>query len=229
MSAFDMPVPATAMVSRPAQRQRYTKGEEIANAVSHGIGCALAIVALVLLALRAASHGDGVRIAAAFLMGVPLIVEYLFSTLYHAVQAPHAKSVLRVFDHACIYLLIAGSYAPFALVTLADHGGLRLFLVVCALAVAGATAEAFLRERQPGWITPIIYLAMGWAIIFHIGDVYALLPASAFWLLLSGGLCYSAGVIFYAMPKVRYMHSIFHLFVLAGSICITLSALLFVV
>ena len=229
MSAIDTPISATSLASPPSVRKRYSMGEEIANSVTHGIGCALAVVALVLLVLQARRSGEGVHLAAAYLMGVPLIVEYLFSTLYHAIQEPRAKSVLRVFDHACIYLLIAGSYAPFALITLAGHGGQRLFFVVCALAVAGAVAEAFLRERQPGWITPIIYLAMGWAIVFHITDVYVLLPTVAFQLLLAGGLCYSAGVAFYAMPKVPYMHSVFHLLVLAGSVCITLSALLFVV
>jgi hemolysin III len=162
-------------------------------------------------------------------MGIPLIVEYLFSTLYHAIQPPRAKAVLRVFDHACIYLLIAGSYAPFALITLADHGGMRLFVTVFFLAVVGAVAEAILQERQPGWITTLFYLVMGWAVVLHITEVYRLLPTAAFWLLLAGGLCYTAGVVFYALTKVRYLHFVFHLFVLAGSVCITLSALLFVV
>ena len=229
MSAIATSIPSTTLATTPPSRKRYTAGEEVANSVTHGIGCALSVVALALLVSKACQHGGGIRLVAAVLMGITLIVEYLFSTLYHAVQAPGPKQTLRVFDHACIYLLIAGSYAPFALITLANHGGHRLFLVVSALAVVGATAEAFLRERQPGWIGPVIYLAMGWAVIFHVTDVYALLPSAAFWLLLSGGLCYSVGVVFYAMPKIPYMHSIFHLFVLAGSVCITLSALLYVV
>ena len=227
MSAYETS-PVAPLPAPQGAEKRYTIGEEIANAASHGVGCALAVAALVLLVGRASDHGNGIQLAAALLMGVPLVVEYLFSTLYHAVQAPHAKAVLRVFDHACIYLLIAGSYAPFALITLADNGGPRLFVAVCALAVAGATAEAFMRERQPGWICPIIYLAMGWAIIFHITDVYALLPSPAFNLLLAGGICYSAGVVFYAMPKVPYMHSVFHLFVLAGSLLHFLCILFYV-
>ena len=208
---------------------RYTIGEEIANSVSHGIGCALGIAALVLLIVQAVRHGGGAHLAAALFMGIPLIVEYLFSTLYHAIQPPRAKAVLRVFDHACIYLLIAGSYAPFALITLADHGGMRLFVTVFFLAVVGAVAEAILQERQPGWITTLFYLVMGWAVVLHITEVYRLLPTAAFWLLLAGGLCYTAGVVFYALTKVRYLHFVFHLFVLAGSVCLTLSALLFVV
>lgn len=213
-------------ISTPSRR--YTTGEEIANSLSHGIGCALAVVALILLIARGAQHG-GAHLAAALLMGIPLVVEYLFSTLYHAVQPERPKAVLRVFDHACIYLLIAGSYAPFALITLAKHQGLRLFAIVGTLAVLGAVAEAFMRERQPGWITTVFYLVMGWAVAFRIPQIYELLPSPAFWLLVAGGLSYSAGVAFYALHKVRYMHFVFHLFVLAGSICITLSALLFVV
>lgn len=207
----------------------YTIGEEIANATSHGIGVVLGGAALVMLLAKAQADGGGMRTAAALLMGIPLILEYLCSTLYHAVQQPDAKRVLRVFDHACIFLLIAGSYAPFALVTLAEHGGVRLFAVVGALGVIGAISELFLRERQPGWLSTTYYLIMGWAIIFHIVDIYVLLPSPAFRLLLAGGLCYTVGVVFYALTKVRYMHFVFHLFVLAGSVCITLSALLYVV
>lgn len=216
-----------ALAGRPPRR--YTKGEEIANAVSHGVGCALSIAALVLLIVTSVRHGGGARLAGALFMGISLVVEYLFSTLYHAIQPPRAKAVLRVFDHACIYLLIAGSYAPFALVTLGERGGVRLFVVMCVVAVVGVVAEALMRERQPGWITTTIYLAMGWAVMFHVTDVVELLPAPAFRLLVAGGLCYTAGVAFFAMTKVRYMHFVFHLFVLAGSVCITLSALLYVV
>lgn len=206
----------------------YTIGEEIANSVSHGIGCALSIAALILLIIRAVQHGAGTHLAAALFMGIPLIIEYLFSTLYHAVQPARAKAVLRVFDHACIYLLIAGSYAPFALVTLGTLGGVRLFVVMCAIGVAGAAFEAFMQERQPGWFTTVIYLAMGWAVMLHVADLWELLPAPALSLLVAGGLFYTVGVAFYALHKIRYMHFVFHLFVLAGSACITLSALLYV-
>jgi hemolysin III len=217
-----------SMESAAHRLPNYTTGEEIANAVSHGIGCALAIAALILLTIRGASHG-GAHVAAALFMGIPLVLEYLFSTLYHAVQPKRAKAVLRIFDHALIYVVIAGSYGPFALVTLADAGGLRLFVTLCVIAVIGAAAEAILQERQPGWITTVIYVAMGWAALIHMADLIELLPAPAFRLLVAGGICYSVGVVFYALHKVRYMHFVFHLFVLAGSVCITLAALLFIV
>ena len=208
---------------------RYTVGEEVANAVSHGVGCALSVTALVLLIVRAVQHGGGAHLAAALFMGVTLIVAYLDSTLYHAIQPRGAKAVFRILDHADIYLLIAGSYAPFALITLADHDGARFFAIVCAIGIAGAISEAFLRERQPAWLGTLLYLAMGWIAILRVQELYMLLPTGAFRLLLAGGLCYTAGTPFFLMKDVRYMHFVFHLFVLAGSVCITLAALIYVV
>lgn len=214
---------------KPLRKRLYSLGEEIANSVSHGVGVLLGIAALVLLIVTAVSHGGGVRLAAAIIMGVSLIVEYLFSTLYHAIAAPRGKAVFRVLDHCGIYLLIAGSYAPFSLVTLADRGGLLLCVAVWVVAVVGIVAECLLRERQPAWLTAIIYVLMGWLVIFHVGDLWELLPPPAFWLLLAGGLSYTVGAVLYAIKKVPYLHFVFHLFTLAGSVCITLSALLFAV
>ena len=190
-----LPEDGIAMENTKAKR-RYTVGEEVANSVSHGVGALLSIAALVLLIVRAVSHGGGVRLAAALLMG--------------------------------IYLLIAGSYAPFALVALADRGGIALGIAVWAVAIVGIVAECFLREKQPKWLTALIYVILGWAVVFHIVDLYQVLPAPAFWLLLAGGISYTVGALFYIPKNVRYLHFIFHLFTLAGSVCITLSALLFV-
>ena len=210
-------------------KKRYSLGEEIANSVSHGVGALLSIAALVLLIVTAVSHGGGVRLAAALLMGISLIIEYLFSTLYHALAPEKAKAVFRVLDHCGIYLLIAGSYAPFSLITLADRGGVGLTVAVWAVAVAGIVAECLLRERQPAWLTAVIYVLMGWLVVFHIFDIWELLPRPAFWLLLAGGLSYTVGALLYVFKKVPYLHFVFHLFTLGGSVCITLSALLFVV
>ena len=222
---------------RDLRKRLYSLGEEIANSVSHGVGVLLGIAALVLLIVMAVSHGGGVRLAAAIIMGVSLIIEYLFSTLYHALAPEKAKAVFRVLDHCGIYLLIAGSYAPFSLVTLADRGGLWLCVAVWAAALVGIVAECLLRERQPAWLTALVYVLMGWLVVFHIGDLWELhigdlwelLAPPAFWLLLAGGLSYTVGAVFYAVKKVPYLHFVFHLFTLAGSVCITLSALLFVV
>ncbi|WP_322354600.1 PAQR family membrane homeostasis protein TrhA [Paratractidigestivibacter sp.] len=217
-----------AMSGKGHSIRRYTLGEEIANSVSHGVGAALSIAALVLLIVRAVSHGGGVRLVAALLMGIGLMVEYLFSTLYHALAPEGAKRVFRVLDHCGIYLLIAGSYAPFALVALANEGGLWLGVAVWAVALVGIVAECFLRERQPKWLTALLYVLLGWVVIFKLPALWAVLPRPAFWLLLAGGLSYTVGAIFYIPKKVPYLHFVFHLFTLAGSICITLSALIFV-
>lgn len=210
------------------QRQ-YSTGEEIANAVSHGVGACLSVAALVLLIVRAASHGAGVHLLAALMMGVSLVLEFTFSTLYHALTAPRAKAVFRILDHCAVYLLIAGSYAPFAFVTLADCGGMGLGIGVCVVCAVGIVAECFLRERQPRWLSVAIYLVLGWLVVFRLPQLVQLLPAPAFGLLLAGGLCYTAGCAFYVVKRVPYFHFVWHLFVLAGAVCITLSALLFVV
>ena len=194
-----------------------------------GVGVLLSIAALVLLTLRAMDHGGGTRLVAALLMGISLILEFLFSTLYHALVPKRAKSVFRVLDHSAIYLLIAGSNAPFELITLANRGGLQLTFLIWGIAIAGVIAEVLLKERQPHWLSALVYLAMGWFIVFRIGDLYELLPPPAFMLLVAGGICYTIGVGFYVAKKVPYLHFIWHLWVLAGAICITLSALLYVV
>lgn len=211
------------------ETRQYSTGEEIANSVSHGVGVLLSIAALVLLIIRAMDHGGGVHLVAALLMGISLILEFLFSTLYHALVPKTAKSIFRILDHSAIYLLIAGSNAPFGLITLADRGGLQLTFLIWGIAIAGVIAEALLKERQPHWLSALIYLAMGWFIVFRITDLYELLDPAAVMLLVAGGVCYTVGVGFYVAKKVPYLHFVWHLWVLAGAICITLSALLYVV
>lgn len=229
-----LPTPAASGTPEKPEKAKkpgrlYSVGEEVANSVSHGIGALLAIAGLVLLVVTSVSHGGGIRLVAALLMGIALIVEYLFSTLYHALVPERAKAVFRVLDHCGIYVVIAGSYAPFSLVTLADRGGLWLTAAVWTIAVLGILAECLLRERQPKWLSALVYVLMGWLVVFRFMDLVELLPAPAFWLLLAGGLSYTVGALFYIPRKVPYLHFVFHLFTLAGSVCITLSALLFVI
>ena len=208
----------------------YTLGEEIANSVTHGIGVLLAIAGLVLLIVKAALGGaEPTHIASAIVFGVTLILEYLASTLYHAIQVPAAKRVFRIIDHSSIYLLIAGSYTPFCLVTLADAGGIVMFVVVWALAFAGISFEIIGRQRQPRWVTIIIYLCMGWLVVFRLPQLIAALDHVALALLTVGGLCYTIGCAFYVMKKVRYMHSVWHLWVLAGSIFQFMAVILYVI
>lgn len=144
------PVKAAARTVKRHLVPQYTLGEEIANSITHGIGVALGIAALVVMVVKAAVDGaHPASLASAIIFGVALILEYLASTLYHAIAVPAAKRVFRVIDHSCIYLLIAGTYTPFCLITLADAGGIPLCIAVWAIAIAGVLFEAFMRERQP--------------------------------------------------------------------------------
>ena len=208
--------------------KQYSIGEEVGNAISHGIGAGLAIAALVLLIVHAVRAGGGLALCAAIMFGVGLLLEYLFSTLYHAIQPPRAKAVLRVFDHSAIYVLIAGTYSPFCLVTLVNDGGIPLCIAMWAVAVIGIIAEIALRERQPKWLSSIIYLAMGWAVVFKLPVLLELLPVEGMWLLVAGGLSYSLGVVFYLLKRVPFAHMVWHLFVLGGSVCHFLAVILYV-
>lgn len=224
------PVKAAARAVRDRQRPQYTLGEEIANAVTHGIGAGLAVAALIVMIVKAAVAGaHPASLASAIIFGIALILEYLASTLYHAIAVPAAKRVFRIIDHSCIYVLIAGTYTPFCLITLADAGGIPLCIAVWALAVAGILFEVFMRQRQSRWLTIAVYLVMGWLVVFRLPQLLELLHPAALILLAAGGLCYTAGTAFYVLKKIRYMHSIFHVWVLAGSALQFLAVVLFVI
>jgi hemolysin III len=215
-------------IKRVKRVRDYSVGEEIANSITHGVGTLFGIVALVLMVFVAVMHGGGVRLTAALVFGIALITEYTASTLYHALTAERAKKVFKILDHASIYLLIAGTYTPFCLVSLADDGGVILCAVEWGLALAGIVFEAFWVFR-PRWVSVLVYLAMGWLIILRVGALVAALPFGGIALLLAGGLCYTFGTVFYLLKKVSYMHAVWHLWVVAGSVCHVLSVLLFVV
>lgn len=208
----------------------YTVGEEIFNSVTHGVGVLLGIAALVLLIVKAAvAPAHPASMAAGIVYGITIILEYLFSTLYHAIPARGAKLVFRVFDHSGIYLLIAGTYTPFLLVTLADYGGFPMFVAIWVLAIAGILFELIGRERQPKWVTILIYLIMGWLVVFRLPQLLHALNPIGIGLLLAGGLCYTAGTAFYVAKRIRYMHSVWHLWVLAGSVLQFMAVILFVI
>lgn len=208
--------------------REYTLGEEIANSITHGIGALLAIAAIPILVVHAVGHGAGVYLFSALVYTLTMLLEYLMSTLYHALAHDRAKRVFKVLDHSCIYLFIAGTYTPFCLITLGQSGGVILCAVVWALALAGVACEAFWVFR-PRWVSAVLYLALGWAIVWYIPELIRLLPAGGLWLLLAGGICYSIGCIFYVLKKVPYMHSLFHLWVVAGSVLQFLAVALYVV
>lgn len=211
----------------PKPPQQYTLGEEIFSAVTHGVGALLSIVALVLLIATAAVLGGPLHLASAIVYGITMFMLYMASTLYHAITHPGARHVFKVIDHASIYLLIAGTYTPFTLLTLQDDGGWWLFAVVWGLAAAGIATEAFWVYR-PKWVSTVIYLGMGWLAIFAIKPIMANLPVAGVWLLFAGGLAYSLGTGFYLAKRVKYMHPIWHLWVLAGSVLHFLAVMLYV-
>ncbi len=203
-------------------------GEEIANSVIHGVGALLSIAGLVLLVVFGALSGDGWKLASGIAYGVSLVLEYAASTLYHSFPWPHVKHLFKIFDHCGIYLLIAGTYTPFTLVTLRGNGGWWLFVLVWTLAAIGIAAESFWAYR-PKWVSVLVYLAMGWLVIGAIRPLAETLPPGGLWLLVAGGLAYTVGTVFYLMKKVPYMHAVWHLFVLGGSICHFLSVVLYVI
>lgn len=217
---------APSMKTKP--QKDYTLGEEIFNAVTHGVGVLLAIAAIPLCVVQAVTHGGGLLLAAALIYSITMVVEYLMSTLYHAIAVPAAKRVFKVLDHCGIYLYIAGCYAPYCLVTLINNNGIPLCIFVWVVALAGIAAEAFWVNR-PRWISALLYLMQGWAVIVCIPALWSLLDPVGFWLLVVGGICYTIGAVFYACTKKKkYMHSVFHLWVLAGSIFQFFSIYLFV-
>lgn len=208
-------------------RRDYTLGEEIANSITHGVGIGLSVAALTLLIMYGARSGDAWRLASAIVYGITLVLEYTASTLYHSFPQPKVKHVFKILDHAGIYMLIAGTYTPFTLVTLRDSGGWWLFIIVWALAIAGISTEAFWAYR-PRWLSAAVYLAMGWLVVLAIQPIIAHLAPAGVWLLVAGGLAYTLGTIFYVLKKVPYFHAVWHLFVLGGSICHFLAVVLFV-
>ena len=197
--------------------KRYTAGEEIFNSVTHGLGALLGVAGTVVLITLSAISGSRLALGTSIIYGLSLTMLYTMSTLYHAIASPKAKAVLRIFDHTSIFFLIAGSYTPFCLVALEGNPkGLFVAAIVWTCAIAGIVLNAISREKTEKLGT-VLYVLMGWSVLMVIKDIIAVLPVPAFWLLLSGGLAYTGGLVFYAIKK-KYMHSIWHLFVLAGSV-----------
>lgn len=205
----------------------YTIGEEIFNSVSHGVGVLLSVAALTLLVIFAVFYSDGYGLAGAIVYGVSLILLYSMSTVYHIVQNPRAKKILRIFDHCSIFILIAGTYTPYLLKCMEDPKRWIFFGAIWGVTVIGILLNTFGLERFKK-ISMVCYIGMGWAIVFSIGDITSKIGEAGIWLLVAGGVVYTLGIIFYALKKYRYMHSVWHLFVLAGSICHYLSILLYV-
>jgi hemolysin III len=208
------------------KRNLYSRGEEIANSITHGIGAALSLVGLIVLVVLAIRNGNSYQIISFSIFGVSLILLYLASTLYHSFQNPRLKKIFKSLDHAAIYLLIAGSYTPFLLV--GDRSTLDwiLMIVVWVLALVGVSFKlVFAHKFQKASV--ITYLFMGWLSVVAIREMLTNLPTGGVIWLAAGGVVYTVGVIFYLLKKVRYTHAIWHLFVLGGSACHYFGVLLY--
>lgn len=198
-------------------RRKYTLGEELFNAITHGIGALLSVAGCVVLLVRCHQLGDGVAAVSSAIYGTTLIILYTMSTLYHALANEKAKAVFRVFDHVTIYLLIAGTYTPYTLACLGGAFGWTLFGIVWAAAIVGIVFSSIsLRRFQK--LSMICYIAMGWVILIAIKPLWQVIGTLPMVFLVIGGVLYTGGVLFYQMKESRYMHSIWHLFVIAGSI-----------
>lgn len=202
-----------------AIKREQSRGEEIANSLSHGLGLAAALVATPVLIQHAIRHGDAGFIVGVSIFAATMVLLYLASTLYHALLAGRAKRVFRVIEHSAIFLLIAGTYTPFTLGVLRGAWGWTLFGLVWGLAVAGVTLKALNRMSHPILSTGL-YLLMGWLIVIAAHPLSERVPSSGLLWLVAGGLAYTAGVVFFAFDsRLRYGHFIWHLFVMTGTAC----------
>lgn len=201
--------------------KRYSIGEEIFNSVTHGVGAGLAVAATVLLIVRAVLYapadGRGFYVTSFAIFGASLVVLYLMSTLYHALTPYGAKKIFAIFDHSSIYLLIAGTYTPFCLTTLRGSVGWMLFGIIWGLAVVGMTFYAIFGSRMR-ILSAITYVLMGWLVVFAFKPMVQNLNILSLKLVLAGGVAYTVGCIFYALKKIKWMHCIWHIFVMFGSV-----------
>ena len=198
---------------------RYSFGEELAHAVSHGLGALLAIAGLAVLLAAAAARGAGAgQVVPLAIYGAAMVLMFTMSTLYHSFPWPRVKRVFRVLDHEMIFLMIAGSYTPFVLITLRGALGWTLFGVVWAIAAAGLVFQGFFTGRFKGASTAL-YVLMGWIIVFALKPLLEHMSAAGIRWLVAGGLCYTLGAGVYLFKRVKYHHAAWHLLVLAGSAC----------
>ena len=200
-----------------ARDNLYTLGEELAHAITHGLGVVLAIIGLVVLVVRSVLYGNVWHVVASSVFGATLVMMYAASTLYHSIPLPRARHVLRVIDHSLIFLLIAGTYTPFTLVTLRGPWGWSLFGFTWSLAVIGVGLKIFTTGRYEK-VSLAVYLLMGWCAVVATKPLFEHLEPGGLVLLAAGGITYSGGVAFYTWQRLRYHHAIWHLFVLGGSL-----------
>jgi len=209
------------------QTRYYNVVEEVFNSLTHGFGAVLGAFGLVLMLLSALQHDSRTYVVSAVVYGLSIVFLFLASTLYHAIPNPGAKRVFKIIDHSAIYLLIAGTYTPFLLVTFDGAFGVIMMVIIWSLAVAGVVFKIFFSNRFHN-LSLFTYLGMGWLSLVAAYELVQNLPWAALWLLLAGGVVYSLGTIFYRAKRIPFNHAIWHLFVLGGCICHFLAVYYFV-
>lgn len=202
--------------------------EELANTLTHGFGLLLSVAGFVFLVVLASIKGDCWYIASGVIYGLSLVVLYAASTFYHSATSPERKKFLQIVDHCCIYVLIAGTYTPFALIILRSGIGQNLFIFVWAFALIGIVGKIFFSKRYRS-ASVLSYLVMGWIGIVAVEPLFTALGFVPIALVIGGGVAYSAGVIFYRWNRIRHHHAIWHIFVLAGSIFHFLAIVIYVI
>lgn len=193
-------------------------GEEIANSVTHGVGLLLALSVMPFLITAAVRRGDTANVVGASVFGATLVLLYLASTIYHALPQNRAKSIFQILDHAAIFLLIAGTYTPFTLGVLRGGWGWTLLALIWAMAIFGVVLKA-VSGTKCRRLSMFLYLAMGWLVLIAVRPVLSSVPISGLVWIAAGGVAYTSGIAFFAAERMRYSHCIWHLFVLAGSVC----------
>lgn len=206
----------------------YSKEEELANRVTHIVAVILSLFGFAVLVVEALPTGDPYRIVSSVVFCSSLSLFYVISSVYHSVRSPKTRYLFRVLDHAGIYVVIAGSYTPFALVSLREGNGWTIFYFVWGLAVVGVIFKSFMTHRL-AFLAPVFYIALGWSIVIDLEGLLTMMPIKGVLWLLAGGLCYTGGIVFYAIDRIPYNHAIWHIFVIAGSLCHYLSVLWYVV
>jgi len=215
------------MIKAPASRERtLSRGEEIANGVSHGVGLLASVVGAPVLVLSAVRHDGAARIFGASVFAAAMVLLYLTSTIYHALPRNRAKQVFQVLDRAAIFIMIAGTYTPFTLGVLRGTWGWMLFGLVWGLALVGVALTGVVGVRYPKF-TMSLYLAMGWLILVAVKPLWLRMPSEGLFWLLAGGIAYTVGVVFYTAKRVRYSHFAWHLFVITGTACHFIAVLRF--
>ncbi len=207
--------------------QHYSPREEMINIISHTIGLVLSIVALLLMLIRASESGNALHVVSAAIFGASLIALYAASTLYHSAKDPKIRSRLRINDHATIYILIAGTYTPFTLITLNGWVGWTIFGVSWGMAIAGVVLKLFFTGKY-NVLSTLMYVFMGWIIIFAVKPLINSLSSEGLFWLVAGGVAYTTGAVIYSIKKIKFNHAIFHLFALLGSFCHFISVYFYV-